>query len=62
VAGDAATQHVLDAVNQSGKAYLTHAKVKDRLVIRLSVGQERTERSHVEAVWGQLVEAAQNLP
>jgi aromatic-L-amino-acid/L-tryptophan decarboxylase len=61
-AGDQATQHVLDTVNRSGRAYLTHAKVRDRLVIRLSVGQEKTTQEHVEAVWAQLLEAAQHLP
>jgi aromatic-L-amino-acid decarboxylase len=58
VDGDAETQRVLDAVNASGQAYLTHAKVHGRLVIRLSVGQANTELSHVEAVWQRLLEAA----
>jgi aromatic-L-amino-acid decarboxylase len=61
-AGDQATQHVLDTVNATGQAYLTHAKVHDRLVIRLSVGQEKTTQEHVEAVWAQLLDAAQHLP
>jgi hypothetical protein len=53
---------VLDTVNRSGKAYLSHAKVRGRLVIRLSVGQERTTQEHVEAVWAQLLDAARHLP
>ncbi|MGI8328761.1 pyridoxal-dependent decarboxylase [Actinomadura scrupuli] len=58
VAGDAATQHVLDTINASGRAFLTHAKLDDRMVLRLSVGQEHTERRHVEQVWNLLREAA----
>lgn len=62
VAGDQATQHVLDTVNASGRAYLTHAKVHGRLVIRLSVGQEKSGQEQVEAVWAQLLDAGQHLP
>jgi aromatic-L-amino-acid decarboxylase len=56
--GDEATQRVLDAVNASGRAYLTHARVRGRLVIRVSVGQATTELHHVQALWEQLREAA----
>lgn len=56
--GDDATQRVLDIVNANGRAYLTHTKLDDRLVIRVSIGQTRTERRHVEALWQQLRDAA----
>ena len=58
VAGDSATQALLDAVNASGKAYLTHAKLDGRLVIRVAIGATWTERRHVEALWTQLQELA----
>jgi aromatic-L-amino-acid decarboxylase len=45
-------------VNRSGRAYLTPAVLKGRQMIRVSIGAERTERRHVEAVWAQLLEAA----
>jgi aromatic-L-amino-acid decarboxylase len=45
-------------VNRSGRAYLTPAVLKGRQMIRVSIGAERTERRHVEAVWAQLREAA----
>jgi len=60
--GDEATQRVLDAVNASGRAYLTHARVRGRLVIRISVGQATTELHHVQALWEQLREAAADRP
>ncbi|HEX6194328.1 MAG TPA: aminotransferase class V-fold PLP-dependent enzyme [Jiangellaceae bacterium] len=56
--GDDPTRRVLDAVNATGRAYLTHTKLDDRLVIRVSVGQTRTERRHVEALWEELQKAA----
>jgi aromatic-L-amino-acid/L-tryptophan decarboxylase len=52
--GDDATQRVLDAVNSGGRAYLTHTRLDGRLVLRVSVGQTRTERRHVAALWEQL--------
>jgi aromatic-L-amino-acid/L-tryptophan decarboxylase len=57
-AGDEATQRLLDTVNASGRAYLTHTTIDGHLVVRVSVGQTRTEHRHVEAVWQQLRAAA----
>jgi aromatic-L-amino-acid decarboxylase len=54
VDGDAATQRVLDAVNASGAQYLTHTRLDDRLVIRVSIGQTWTEQRHVHALWDHL--------
>lgn len=56
--GDAETKRLLDAVNVSGKAYLTHAQLDGRLVIRVAIGGTRTERRHVEALWAQIQELA----
>jgi aromatic-L-amino-acid decarboxylase len=50
-AGDAATQQLLDALNASGRAYLTHAKLGGKLVIRVAIGGTWTGRRHVEALW-----------
>lgn len=57
-AGDAATQRLLDTVNASGRAYLTHAKLDGRVVIRVAIGGTWTERQHVEALWQLLQELA----
>ena len=56
--GDTETKRLLDAVNGSGKAYLTHAQLDGRLVIRVAIGGTRTERRHVEALWTLLQELA----
>ncbi|MFO0827204.1 MAG: pyridoxal-dependent decarboxylase [Phycisphaerales bacterium] len=50
-ASDDANQRLLDRVNASGKAYLTHAKLDGRMVLRMSVGQTRVEERHVRAAW-----------
>ena len=49
---------VLRRVNASGRVYLSHTKLDDRYVIRLAVGNLRTERRHVAEAWTLLREAA----
>jgi aromatic-L-amino-acid decarboxylase len=61
VGGDAANQRLMDRVNESGLAYLTHTRLGDKLTLRLSVGQANTRRRHVERVWQLLGEAATAL-
>jgi aromatic-L-amino-acid/L-tryptophan decarboxylase len=46
-------------INESGAAYLTPSELKGRQMIRVSIGAEATERSHVDAVWAALQAAAQ---
>ena len=56
--GDEPTQRLLNTVNASGQAYLTHTSLDGQLIIRVSVGKTRTEYRHVEALWKQLQSAA----
>ncbi len=54
--GEAANQTLLDRLNQSGALHLTHTRLNDKLTLRLSIGQTRTEARHVERAW-QLLQA-----
>ncbi len=38
-------------INDSGKAYMTHAVVKDRGLIRWVIGQTYVEQRHIEGTW-----------
>lgn len=49
---------LLTRVNRSGKVFLTHTMLGRRYVIRMAIGQFRTERRHVEDAWRMLGEAA----
>lgn len=49
---------IADYINRSGRAYLTPSVLKGQQMLRLSIGAEATERSHVEALWQLLQEAA----
>ncbi len=48
---DAHTQRWADALNRSGRAYVTPATLDGRWMVRLSIGGLATEREHVEALW-----------
>lgn len=48
---DAHTRAWVDAVNRSGRAYLTPAMLEGRWMCRVSVGAYPTEREHVVALW-----------
>jgi aromatic-L-amino-acid decarboxylase len=56
--GDAINQALMDDLNRSGKLYLTHTRLNNRLALRLSVGQTWTEYRHVEQAWQQILAAA----
>ncbi len=62
VGGDDANQRLLDAVNGSGEQHLTHTRLDDRLVMRVSIGQTHTEKRHVRALWDHLTSLADGLP
>ena len=49
---------ILERVNASGTAYLSHTKLHGRFVLRLAIGNLRTEPRHVENAWRLLREAA----
>jgi aromatic-L-amino-acid/L-tryptophan decarboxylase len=59
--GDAANQELMDRLNESGDLYLTHTRLNDRLVLRLSIGQTNTEARHVERAWIRIREVASRL-
>jgi len=52
--GEALDRHTLawvERVNRSGAAYLTPAVLDGHWMVRVSIGAETTERSHVEELW-----------
>jgi aromatic-L-amino-acid/L-tryptophan decarboxylase len=50
----------MDAVNRSGEIFLSHTRLDGRYVIRLSVGNIRTEPRHVARAWELRREAAES--
>jgi len=58
---DDLNERVLESVNDSGAAYLTHTRLNDQFAIRFSIGQIMTEWRHVEAAWALLRSTARDL-
>ena len=58
----AATRRVMDAVNATGEAYLSHTTLSGRTVLRLAIGNIRTEERHVRRAWELLRQAAASRP
>lgn len=56
--GDGVNQALMDRLNRSGELYLSHTRLNDQLVLRLSIGQTHTGYRHVEQAWQRLQEAA----
>ena len=50
---------IIDAVNASGKAFLSHTKLNGQYAIRVAIGNQATAHEHVARVWELLQEAAQ---
>ena len=50
-AGDAVSRGILEALNASGRQYLTHTKVNGAYTLRLAIGSSQTEWAHVVAAW-----------
>jgi len=55
---DALNREIMDAVNASGEAYLSHTVLHGAFVLRLSIGNIRTQQRHVERAWELLQRAA----
>jgi aromatic-L-amino-acid/L-tryptophan decarboxylase len=54
VEGDAATKSLMERVNATGRAFLTHTVVDGRYAIRVAVGSLTTTQSDVDALWTEL--------
>ncbi len=49
-------EKIMNEINASGEAYLSHTKLNGKYTIRLSVGSIRVEERHIEKVWKLLQE------
>lgn len=58
---DEQNQALLDRVNATGQVFLSHTRLNGRLVLRIAVGNIRTTREDVLAVWKLVQEAASQV-
>ncbi len=59
--GSRKTEQLLNAINKSGRAHLTHTKLNDQYIIRFSVGQPTTTLEHLKKTWAFIQETAGEL-
>jgi aromatic-L-amino-acid/L-tryptophan decarboxylase len=58
---DRLNEHLLHALNDGGRLYLTQTRVRGRYVIRFAIGQLYTRRAHVERAWQVITATARDL-
>ena len=58
---DEMNKRIMDEINKSGAIFLTHTKLNGRFVMRICIGQTRTELEHVERAWRLITETASRL-
>jgi aromatic-L-amino-acid decarboxylase len=61
VDGDETGRALMEALNDSGRLFLTHTELDGRFVLRMSIGQTHTEARHVEAAWDRIRETEASL-
>ncbi len=62
--GDALDKHTLawvNAINQSGEAFMSPSILDGRWMVRVSIGVEATTREHVETLWKLIQRRAQDV-
>ncbi|MBM3296032.1 MAG: aminotransferase class V-fold PLP-dependent enzyme [Candidatus Aminicenantes bacterium] len=57
----ALNKRLMEAVNDTGKVFLTHTALNGRFTLRLVVGQRTTEERHVRLAWELLTSEAEKL-
>ena len=60
-AADTENRRLLELVNASGRAYMTHTVLGGKYVIRFAVGSTLTEERHVDAAWELISEKADEV-
>jgi aromatic-L-amino-acid/L-tryptophan decarboxylase len=58
---DRRNEAIMATVNRGGEAYLSHTRLHGRTVLRLAIGNHRTEERHVRRAWDLLREARETV-
>jgi aromatic-L-amino-acid decarboxylase len=58
---DAANERLMNALNATGRIFLSHTRVDGRFTLRMAIGNIRTEPRHVEEAWELTRELAERL-
>jgi aromatic-L-amino-acid decarboxylase len=48
---DRRNERLLEAINATGRFFLSHTRLRGRLVLRVAIGNLRTTAAHVAELW-----------
>ncbi|MEO8073550.1 MAG: pyridoxal-dependent decarboxylase [Acidobacteriota bacterium] len=48
---DDLNENLMNSINESGKAYISHTKLNGKFTLRVSIGNIRVEERHIEKLW-----------
>ena len=48
---DALNEELMNRINATGQAYLSHTRLGDKLTLRLAIGNIRTAETHIQSIW-----------
>jgi aromatic-L-amino-acid/L-tryptophan decarboxylase len=48
---DSLNENIMNAINATGEAYISHTRLNDKLALRLAIGNIRTRETHIRNVW-----------
>jgi aromatic-L-amino-acid decarboxylase len=54
-------QSLLQEINQSGELYMTHTRIKEKLTLRMSIGQLKATKEHVQGAWETIVRISNSI-
>jgi aromatic-L-amino-acid decarboxylase len=60
-AQDDLNRRIMDGVNATGEAFLSHTVLGGRFCLRIAVGNLRTTRDHLRRTWDLLTEEAEEV-
>ncbi len=58
---DSINQQLLETLNQTGKVYFTHTRLRGKFTLRFMIGQTYTRQEHVEKAWELITRTAGKL-
>lgn len=58
---DRTNERLMNLVNETGEAFLSHTRIHGRLALRIAIGHERTREEHVRRIWALLRERPKDI-
>ena len=59
---DALNERLMNDINATGEAYISHTKLAGKLALRVSIGSIRVEERHIEKLWQLLKNGVSESP